>query len=165
MEDFRKQYEYTEEKRGFILLFVIMLITIDLLHTPFYIVPVNNQLKQFPVINIVFVVISITFLLFIIFTAVTCYKLKRNMVIISKVYLVVRIVFLSFCIFVLYFYELKCKTLTGKNYSNVGELTLVWLAGPLAFELAFSIIWYLYFLKSKRCKEIIEKQVYEGTDR
>jgi hypothetical protein len=157
MEDFRKQYEYTEENRGLILLFVIMLLTIDLIHTPFYIVPVNNQLRHFHTLSIIFLTISIIFLLFIIFTAVTCYQLKRYMVILSKVYLIVRVVFMSFCIIILYLYELKSKTLKGNNYSNVGELTLMWLIGPLAFELVFSVAWYLYFLKSKRCKEIAQK--------
>ncbi len=159
MDEFRKAYEYTEEKRGLILLFIIMIITIDTLQAPCYIVPVYGNLKHIPVLGICFMAISILYVLFILLTAMTCYKVKKNMVIISKTYLVVRTIFLVGCIIILFLYNVhgNNNTLIGKHYNSDIALLFTEIIGPIAFELVFSAGWYLYFTKSKRCRELVQK--------
>lgn len=158
MDDFRKPYEYNEEKRGLILLFIIMIITIDIYQAPLYIMPTYGELKQIPAIRIAFMVISILYILFILFTVITCYKLKKNMVTTSKAYLIVRAVIMCCCIIILFFYNVNIKNKMGygRKYSTVSQLFIMELIAPLAFVLVFSIGWYLYFLKSKRCKELVK---------
>lgn len=158
MDEFRKPYEYNEEKRGLILLFIIMLILIDIFQGPLYIVPVYDILKKIPVISSVFMVLSCLYILFILYTAITCYKLKKNMVIVSKLYLIVRVVFMISCIIIFFLYNIKGKTMIGlgSQYNTVAEYSIPGLIAPIVFVLAFSTGWYTYFLKSKRCKELVK---------
>jgi hypothetical protein len=153
MDEFRKPYEYTEEKRGFILLFIIMLLTIDILQAPLYIVQGYGSFKHIPVLSISFAVVSILYLLFLLFTAMTCYKMKKNLVAVSKAYLIVRTIFLVSCVIILFI-----NVSNIKDYETAVEYYFRELIAPLAFELVLSIGWYLYFLKSKRCRELVNKQ-------
>ncbi len=155
MDEFRKPYEYIEEKRGFIQLFIIMLILIDLLQAPLYIMPVYRDIKQIHALGVIFVAMGILYVLFILFTALTCYMLEKNMVTISKIYLVVRVFFTVFCIIILFYNNYNDK----EQLKTITELIVMGLLLPIGFELAFSIGWFLYFLKSKKCKEFAKKQV------
>ncbi|MDF2943633.1 MAG: hypothetical protein K0S01_2491 [Herbinix sp.] len=160
MDEFRKPYEYEEEKRGVILLFVIMLISVDIFLTLSYTVQVYGILKHIPTLGIGFMVIGILFILFILFTAITCYKLKKNMVTIAKTYLIVRAVFTICSLLIVFFNSFSNESMIGngtKQYRTVNELIFTVLLAPLAYDLVFSIAWYLYFLKSKRCKELVNR--------
>lgn len=159
MDDFRKPYEYVEEKRGFILLFVFMLITIDIIQAPVCIVQAYGHLKQNAVLGTAFMVLSFLYMLFIPYTAVTCYHLKKKLVRVSKVYLVVRAVFLSGCIMTAFLYNMKNLLVEGRDNNNFLELLFLYLILPLVLNLALSVGWYLYFIKSKRCRELVNKQI------
>lgn len=154
MDEFKKPYEYFEDKRGLILLFIFTLITIDVYQVFIYIVPTYGDLKHIPVLSICFLAISILYLLFLLFTIISCYQLKKNMPNISKIYLIVRTIFLSSCIIILFLYEVDIKNMLafGKRYNSVIKLYITGLISPIAFVLLFSVGWYLYFLKSKRFK-------------
>lgn len=157
MNGFGKQYEYTEEKRGLILLFIIMLFSIDSFLAISYTVQVHGFLKRIPVLATGVWVIGILFGLFILYTAITCYKLKRNMVAISKAYLIVRAIFMTICIIIIYLNLVNDKSMIAngaRQYKNLAELNFMVLIMPIAYHLVFSGGWYLYFLKSQRCKEI-----------
>ena len=160
MDDFRKPYEYAEEKRGYLLLFIIMILTIDLLQSPFYIVQVYNILKKVPVVNVGFLFISTLYVLLLLYTALSCYKLKKHMVSLSKAYLIFRAAFKVCCILIAYIYNVDGKSMigNGNQYSTVAEYTVMGLIMPLIFELVFSVGWYLYFIKSKRCREFVQKR-------
>lgn len=160
MDDFRKPFEYSEEKRGFILFFIIMLISTDILVAVSYTVQVYGFLKHIPVLGIGFLVIGILFILFIPFTANTCYKLKKNMVTIAKTYLIVRAVFTTCSIIIVFLKVVNDESMIGNganHYATVAELTFTVLIAPLAYVLVFSVGWYLYFLKSKRCKKFVKE--------
>lgn len=158
MDDFRKPYEYTEEKRGFILLFVIMLITIEILQAAILIVPTYFELSNKPPLGTAFLALGILYLVFNLFTAIICYKLNKKLIAVSKAFLIVRTVFLSSCLLIRFFNNVDLKNLIGfdKQYYSIFELLSTTLFFPLACLLAFSIGWYLYFIKSKRCKELIQ---------
>jgi hypothetical protein len=155
MDDFRKSFEYEEDKKGAILYFVIMLIIVDIFMLIIFGVRICEFLKQIPPVNIGFVAICILYLLFLLFTAMTCYKLKKNFVTISKKYLAVRTIFMTSCILILGVHNINNKNIIGlgKQYSNTAQFIFWEVIVQLLFMLIFSGGWYLYFLKSKRCKE------------
>lgn len=158
MDEFRKPFEYTEEKRGFLLIFIFMIVSIDILLALAYIIQLYDHFKQIPVLRICFIVISILYLLTIPFTFMTCYNLKKYLVTVSKAYLIIRTVFFVGCITIKFLYDVQhVNTYIGNRYRSITEFTSMELIAPLVFELAFSIGWYLYFLYSKRCKEIVNK--------
>ncbi len=160
MDEFRKEYEYTEEKRGLILFFVIMLVSIDIFLSISLSVQVHNFLKHIPALGISIWVISILFVIFLLFTAITCYTLKRNLVTISKAYLIVRTIFAICCIIVIYVNIVNDDSMIAngaRQYKSLSELNLRVLVAPLLYQLVFSGAWYLYFSKSKKCKEIEKK--------
>lgn len=160
MDDFRKPYEYTEEKRGYILLFIIMLITIEILQAGILIVPVYFELKNIPPLGTIFMAMGILYLVFNLFTSMICYKLNKNFITVSKAFLIVRTIFLPSCLIIRFInnVDLENLILFDKQYYSIFELLSISLIFPLACILAFSIGWFLYFIKSKRCKELVKEQ-------
>ena len=161
MDEFRKPFEYDDEKKGLILVFVILLISIDIFLALSLTVQVYNILTHIPVLATGFMILGILYILFILFTALTCYKLNKNMVIVSKIYLIVRAVFSTCCLILIFINILNDKRMIGngaQQYKNVNELTFIVFLAPLFYTLVFSALWFLYFLKSKRFKEFGKKQ-------
>ncbi len=160
MDEFSKPFEYEEEKRGIILLFIIMVLSIDTFLAVSFTYQVYNHFSDIPVLRIGYLIIGILFALFMLFTTVTCFKLKKNMVALAKKYLIARVAFMICSVLIIFSYSVNDKSLIGNgllHYQNVTELTVEILIAPIAFTLVFSALWYLYFLKSKRCREIAKK--------
>lgn len=156
-EDFRKPYEYSEEKRGFILLFVITLIVIDTLQTISFTTQIYEAYKGIPVIRSVNLGLCILSILFMLYTAIISFKMTANMVIIAKIYLILRVLYSVYCIIILYIYSINHRNLIGEGveqYRTVGQMVVGEVGVPIAYVLAFSIVWYLYFLLSKRVREL-----------
>lgn len=159
-QEFRKPFEYDEEKRGLILLFVIMLIAIDSLQTLTFILRFYEYFQNIPVIGIGFMVLGILFMLFTFFTAFVCFRLKKSMVSVSKKYLVVRAIVTAGSIITLFLYAVNNDKMVGNGlvqYKSTGEMIAWELIMPFVYLLTFSVGWYLYFTKSKRCKEIVRQ--------
>ncbi len=157
-EEFRKPYEYNEEKRGFILVFILTLITFDILQTLSLSAQVNEAFKAIPVIRIAFLLISSLFVIFTLYTAMNCYRLKKNLVKASKIYLIVRSIISSCYVIIIYVYRTSREHLVGdgqQQYQTVNEMVIGELIIPLAYVIAFSVIWYVYFTLSKRCKKLV----------
>jgi hypothetical protein len=159
MDDFKKPYEYEEEKKGFILAFVIMLIAFDMPISLFHIVQAYNIINRVSAFGTVFLIICILFLIFLLLTSVFCYRLWKNMVTIAKTYLIVDAVFTTFCTFTIFIYNLGIKGQIGKNgqYTSVFAMTAVLLIMPLVILFGFCGGWYLYFTRSKKIKEFVNK--------
>lgn len=159
-DEFRKPYEYNEEKRGFILVFILTLITFDILQTLSLSAQVNEALKAIPVLRIFFMVLSFVFVIYTIYTAINCYRLKKNIVVMSKIYLIVRAIISTSYVIIIYFYRTTHEYLVGEGknqYPTVNEMVFGELIIPLAYVIAFSAIWYIYFTLSRRCKELVKR--------
>lgn len=157
-EEFRKPFEYNEEKRGFILVFVLTLITFDILQTLSLSAQVNEAFKSEPIIRVCFLVISAMFVMYTFYTAINCYRLMKNLVRRSKVYLIVRTMISTCYVVIIYIYRTTNEHLVGngqKQYQSVNEMVIGELAIPLAYIMVFSTIWYVYFTFSKRCKKLV----------
>ena len=159
-DEFRKPYEYNEEKRGFILVFILTLITFDILQTLSLSAQVNEAFKAIPGLRIFFMVISFVFVIYTIYTAINCYRLKKNIVIMSKIYLIVRAIISTGYVIIIFFYRTTHVYLVGEGenqYPTVNEMVFGELIIPLAYVIAFSAIWYIYFTLSRRCKELVKR--------
>ena len=157
-EEFRKPYEYNEEKRGFILVFILTLITFDILQTLSLSAQVNEVFKAEPIVRIFFLILSISFVVFTIYTAMNCYRLKKNLVKMSKLYLIVRAIISASYVVIIYVYRLSREKLVGdgqQQYHTVSAMVMGELVIPLTYVVVFSVIWYVYFTFSKRCKKLV----------
>lgn len=157
-DEFRKPFEYNEEKRGFILVFILTLITFDILQTLSLSAQVNEIFKVAPVVRFFFLVLSTLFVVFTFYTAINCYRLKKNLVKLSKLYLIVRAIISVLYVVIIYIDRTTHEYLVGngqKQYQTVNEMVLGELIIPLSYVMIFSIVWYLYFTFSKRCKKLV----------
>jgi hypothetical protein len=158
-EEFRKPYEYHEEKRGFILVFILTLITFDILQTLSLSAQVNEVFKSVPVVRIFFLILSVLFVIFTLYTAVICYQLKQKLVKVSKLYLIIRAIISTGYVVIIYVYRISRVHLVGdgqQQYKTVNEMVIGELIIPLAYVIVFSVIWYVYFILSKRCKNLVK---------
>ncbi len=161
-DEFRKPYEYEEERIGGLLLFfVIMLVAVDLSLTVALVYQGYNAMKHLPAISVTFLVVSPLYAAFLLYTVVVCYKTKKSMIKVSKVFLVVRAIFTTLCLVIIYLNNLADPSAvgTGNNqFKSVFELTMIVFVLPLVYMLFFSGIWYLYFSKSKKCAELVKSK-------
>lgn len=166
MDEFRKPYEYNEEKRGFLLLFIVMILTVDVFLVVSYTIQSFNALKKIMILAIIAVVLGSLTALCAFITATICYQLNRKLIAVSKAYLAARAVFTAISIIVVYLNNINNQALIGhgpNQYANASELTLLTLVMPMAYTLAFSIIWHQYFLKSKRLRALIKDREGVGS--
>lgn len=161
MNEFKKQYEYDDEKRsGSILLFVISLLSIDMFMTLFYTSLVSVHYLHVPVLGISYLVFSILYLLFTLFTAIICFRMNKHMLVFSYAYLLVRAVYMLCSMLLLFLNAINHQSSmigNGKTYSSVFQMTFSVLLLPLAYLAAISIGWFMYFRKSKKFKETMKR--------
>lgn len=155
--EYRKPYEYEEEKRGLILLFIIMILVIDILQTLSFASLENKYLGHIKVLGITFYIMAAIFILYIIYTTVIVYKMKGNFVLAAKKYIIVRTIFSVINFLIIFFNFIKHENLIGESpdqYQSL-EYMLLWeLFIPLFYIISFSLVWYLYFTFSKRCRNL-----------
>jgi hypothetical protein len=156
MDEFRKPYEYEDEKgvSGFLLIFFLMVIAIEPFQTIIAIFFGYANLELMPVLRIVYVIISILLICFSLFTAVALKKIQKKAVSIVKIYLIFRLIyFIPFTIFNT-IYQIKHITIQVTDSRYNGEYTgiIYGFAISIVYVLAFSALWYLYFQKSKKVK-------------
>ena len=153
--EYRKPYEYEEEKRGLILLFIIMILVVDILQTLSFASQENKYLGHNKLLSISFNIMAVLFILYIICTVVIVYKMKGRFVLAAKRYLIIRTIFSLANFFIVFYGILKNENLIGEaqdQYRTQGNMLLWELVIPLFYIISFSVVWYMYFTFSKKCK-------------
>lgn len=154
---FRKPYEYQEDKRGLIILFISMILSIDTIQTIAFATQTHMYMSHIPVLSYIIFIMATLFILYIIYTAVVVYRMKSNFVVSAKTYLFIRTIFSLLLFLSLFFNRFKHENLIGESeeqYSSVISMLYLELFMPLFFILLFSIGWYLYFTYSKRTRNV-----------
>ncbi len=160
-EEFRKPFEYEEEKRGLLLLFVIMIVVIDILPTLSFMARFYDVFEDNRILQTVLITSCILFILYTLITAGICFTLNKRLVALSKLYLIIQAVFSAACYALLFFSIADYDNMIGigtTQYQSFGELLSWELLFPLAYIAVFTVAWYLYFVKSKRCKELLRSK-------
>lgn len=153
--EYRKPYEYEEEKRGLIQIFIAMILVVDILQTLSFAAQENKYLGNITLIKIIIDVQAVLFILYIIYTSVVVYRMKEKFVSAAKRYLIIRTIFSLGNLFIVFYNILKHEKLIGKGldqYGTTGNMLLWELGLPLFYIISFSLGWYLYFTFSKRCR-------------
>ena len=157
--EFRKPFEYKEEKRGFLILFIVSILVIDTLQTLSFATQEYKYLGNIPILGAGFLIIGALFIAYIIYTAIIVYRLKDGFVKKTKNYLIIRTIF-SVTNFLIVFYNIITKEkLVGEEpeqYLSTNSMLIYELYVPLFYMLSFSVIWYLYFTFSRRCRGGLE---------
>ncbi len=160
-QEFRKPFEYEEEKRGLLLLFVIMILVIDILPTLSFMARFYEAFKENVLLRTVLIAICILFILYTVVTAVICFTLNKNTVTWSKLYLIIQAVFSAACYTILFFTIADYENMIGIGtiqYKSFIEMLSWELLFPFAYIVVFTVAWYMYFIKSKRCKEFLKSK-------
>lgn len=159
-DEFRKPFEYKEDKKGLIILFIIMILVIDILQTLSFASQEYKYLGHIPVLGLGFLIMGGLFIIYIIYTAATVFRMKENFVDAAKRYIIIRTVFTLFNFIIVFINIIKKENLVGNainQYPTFNEMIVGELVIPLLYILLFSVIWYLYFTYSNRCKNVGKK--------
>lgn len=158
-DEYSKPYEYEEEKKGLIIMFVAMILGIDTLQTIFFAVQENKYMGHISMLRIAIPIISSIFILYIIYTAIFVFRMKNNFVTAAKRYIIIRTIFSLFSYIIIFLNRLKYENLIGESegsYQSVAFMLYIELLMPLIFVMLFCVAWYLYFTYSKRCKKVAD---------
>lgn len=154
-DEYRKPYEYEEEKKGLVQIFVAMILVIDILQTLSFAAQESKYLGNIKPLSVIPNVLAVLFILYIIYTSITVYRMKEKFVLTAKIYLIVRTIFSLSNFFVVFYNILKHENLIGDGqdqYKTMGSMLLWELGLPLFYMISFSVVWFLYFTYSKRCR-------------
>lgn len=155
--EFRKPYEYEEEKRGLIVLFISMILSVDILQTIFFATQEDRYLGDSPTLVIALFIIAGVFIMYTLYTSVVVFRMKSNFVVAAKRYIIIRTILFLFNFFVVFFNRLLQENLVGEEpdqYLSIGYMLYIEVFMPLFFIISLSVVWYLYFTYSKRCRNV-----------
>jgi hypothetical protein len=153
-DEYKKPYEYEEEKRGLIVLFISMILSIDTLSVIFFVAQINIYL-DIPILRVLLFVMAGVFVLYIIYTSFKVHRMKSKFVLVAKRYIIIRTILFLISHFLIFLNRIRNEDLIGKGtnqYLTKGAMLYMELFIPMFFVLAFSVIWYLYFTFSKRSR-------------
>lgn len=169
MDEFRKPYEYMEEKgiSGFLLLLFFMLITAEPLFGVFAAYFGYYSMEKFGILRICFFCAAIIYILFSVFTAVAVRKKFGSAVAITKVFLVYRLVFLIPYLCLNVYQQIKeiPYEKTYIEYSKLYDSIVTSFVINIAYVVVFSVAWYLYLKKSKKVGELFPGKRIDGDGR
>lgn len=153
--EFRKPFEYREDNKGLLILFIIMILGIDPLQSLSFASQEYKYMGHIPILGVLFFVIGRIFILYTIYTAVVVFRMKENFSCAAKKYIIIRTLYSVLNYLIIFFNILKKENLIGNSadqYESFGKMIVGELVVPLLYILSFSLAWYLYFTFSKRCR-------------
>ncbi len=154
--EFRKPYEYEEEKKGLIILFIVMILAIDTLQTLSFVTQESKYLGNIPILEIASLIMGAIFILYIIYTTVIVFRMKGNFALAAKRYLIISTIYSMFNLLFIFYNRYKHENLIGESqdqYQSIKAMLFWELFFPLFYILSFSVVWFLYFTYSKRCRK------------
>lgn len=158
MDEFRKPYEYMEEKgvSGFLLLYFIMLLAQETLLGVITLFNGYDLLSGNRVLGTIIMGISVLYILFSLFSAIVLKKLKKFAVRVSKVFLVFRAVYLIPYLIFITISQIRDipYNIDHEKYSNMLGSIIVSSVVSFLLIVAFSAGWYMYLNRSKKVREL-----------
>jgi hypothetical protein len=157
MSQFRKSYEYEEEKGigGLLMLFFVMLLSVEVLLALLILVQGYAALKTVPYLGPAFLVLGTGYLVFILFTCIALKRMSRYAVRISRIFLAARVLFLTPVYLRLYIAFSQDPRIVSE-FRSQSDIVFFGLVVPLAYILLFSGLWYWYFSSSRRVRQFTQ---------
>lgn len=155
--EYKRPYEYEEEKKGLITVFVAMILGIDTIQTIFFAFQNDKYMSHITFIRIVYYLLAFFYILYTIYTAVTVYRMKNDFVGVAKRYIIIRTIYSIINYVIIFLNRLKYENMIGKSadeylYQSNAFMIYVEIILPFFFVILFCVLWYLYFTYSKRCR-------------
>lgn len=158
MDEFRKPYEYDDEKgiSGVLLVYFIMLLAEESLLGIISISFGYNILPQNRVLGIIIMGISVFYVLFSVYSAVVLRLLKKYAIKVSKIFLVFRFIYMIPYLIVNTISRVKDIPYDKdfELYAVMYRSIIVSFIISILFIIAFSFGWYIYLNKSRKVKEL-----------
>lgn len=166
MDDFRKPFDYFEEQGigGFLLVLFFMLITAEPLAGIMGIYFGFNSMNVYGALGTVFQAAAVIYTALSVLSAVALKRMLNFSVLLIKIFLVFRVLFM---VPYLYFnmgvrieaipYE-KGHVLYEQMHSSIVNSFIV----GVGYTVLFSVLWYIYLLRSRRVRETFSGQTPEG---
>ena len=163
MDEFRKPYEYMEEKgiSGFLLIYFLMLLAVE---TGLGVITLFNGYELLPgnrVFDTVIMGISVFYILFSLFSAIVLKTLKKFAVRVSKVFLVFRAVYLTPYLILNTISQIRKIPYDRDHemYSQMLGSIIVSSVISLLLIVAFSVGWYIYLNRSKKIRKLFPVRI------
>lgn len=158
MDEFRRPYEYDDEKgvSGVLLIYFVMLIAEETLLGLISLSFGYNMLAENRVLGMIAMGISVLYVLFAVYSAIVLKQLKKYAVKVSKVFLVFRFIYMMPYLIVNTISRIREIPYEKgfEMYDAMHRSIIVSLIISIAFVIAFSVGWYLYLNKSKKVREL-----------
>ena len=158
MNEFRKPYEYMEEKgiSGFLLLYFLMLLAVETVLGVITLSYGYDLLSGNRVLGAIIIGMSAFYILFSLFSSIVLKKLKKFAVKVSKVFLVFRVVYLIPYLILNTISQIGAIPYDREHemYSTMLGNIIVTSVISLLLIVAFSIGWYIYLNRSKKVREL-----------
>jgi hypothetical protein len=158
MDEFRKPYEYYEEKgvSGFLLIYFLMLLAEESLLGIIAMFMGYNLLAENRVTGMIIMAISGFYILFAVYSAIVLKLLRKYAVKVSKVFLVSRLFYMiPYLIFntvsqikeIPYDKDIEMYAVMYRSIINSFIISL-------SLIIAFSVGWYIYLKRSRKVREL-----------
>ncbi len=162
MDEFKKPYEYFEEKGvgGILLVLFFMLISVEPFMGILSIALGNNAFPNFKIFLPVFVTLSVVYIIYSLLSGIFLKKLYSFAIASLKVFLVYRLIYLVPVLIISMRYQIDtipyAKTYGQYQVAYNSIISSFWISILYAF--IFSIGWYIYLVKSKKVQELFPKK-------
>jgi len=155
MSEFRKPFEYVEEKGlgGLLLFLFVMLPSVEVPLTLAVTIQAYSLLGGVPCLGPAVLAIGIATLAFLLVAAIALRRLSRHAIGIAKSFLVVRALVLAPA-FVLIFSRFSTNPRMLSWFRTRGNLVAFGLVIPLAYAVLFSGLWFAYLARSRRVRQL-----------
>jgi hypothetical protein len=166
MNEYSRPYEYEEDKGmgGFLMLFFVMLVSVEVLLAALILVQGYAVLKAVRYLGPAYLVAGTGYLAFILFTCIALKRMSRYAATFSKTLLIARVLFLTPA-HVLLFATFSRDPRIVSGFRSRSGIVLVGLVVPLAYILLFSGSWYVYFSRSRRVRQLVQTASARRGDR
>ncbi len=158
MNEFRKPYEYMEEKgvSGFLLIYFLMLLGVETILGVITLFYGYDLIAENRILGTVIVVISAFHILFSLFSSIVLKSLKKYAVRVSKVFLVSRLFYLIPYIVFTMISQIReiPNNIDTETYSKMLSSIITSSVISILFVMAFSVGWYIYLNRSRKVREL-----------
>jgi hypothetical protein len=156
MDEFKKPYEYQDEPviSGFLSVFTLSLL-LEMCYGIIVAVQLDKAFGSIPVLGKILLAASILFILLVLFTCFSMYKIQNHAVSTAKAYLIIRSAFLTAAAALVFIHTLNDKRAIGPGpdqFYTFGQMLTTVLINPMVYVLVYGIAWYIYFCRSKRVR-------------
>jgi hypothetical protein len=159
MDEFKKPYEYFEEKgvHGILLILFFMLISIEPFMGILSLSVGYNSFTDSKTFMSVFIVLSAAYVLFAVFSGIVLKMLKSFAIAVTKVFLVYRVIYLIPILIFSMRYQIETISIESDYALQYNSIITSFMVS-ISYAVVFSAGWYIYLNKSRKVHELFPQK-------